>query len=191
MNKNHLKIAIILFFFVSNFCLAEKVDLFSIDKQCLEDKCSLIRALNSKREEIAIFDRHRVSDISRLGNNVYYFHVSCGGLCGYGNYVTRKNIFVIEDEEIIFDEKRECVVYADSEKRQIFYRLLKNNYSKKVYDFYIFESDDYYQELLSMEPLHKILEKDAFIDENNELHLYLFGKNSKLLNINIKNICED
>lgn len=186
-----LKISIFLFLLLPKIVLSQDEIGFSLSKECSKETCSIFRVVNNKKN-IITSDKYRISDIVKINDEIYYFHISCGNPCGYGHYVTRNNLFITEDNEILFDEKRKCVVYAESDTMKIFYRVIDDKTSKEVYDFHKadkYNNSDHYNELLDMKPLHEIFKEDAFIDNKNNLHIYAFGYNSNLINISIKNIC--
>lgn len=100
-----------------------------------------------------------------------------------------------EDNEILFDEKKNCVIYADWNEKKIFSHTFNSRkpYHKLLYNFSEvadYKNNEDYKELLETEPLHQIFKDDAFIDEKGVLHLYAFGKESNLIKLKIKNACE-
>lgn len=193
--KNITRITILLACVIAQFCLAEDAKDFSVIKTCSQDMCSVHRIVEGKSKEIVKFDSNKVSDIKKIDDSLYYFHISCGNPCGYGHYITSKDLFLTKDNEILFDENRKCIIYADWNEHKIFSRILSNKKpsDKLIYDFSNIEkykNNEYYQELLNEEPLHQIFREDAFIDNKGILHLYAFGKKSNLITLEIKDACE-
>ena len=193
--KTIAKITILSACLITQVCSAKDAKNFSVIKTCSQDICSVYRILEDQSEEIVKFNSNKISDIKKIDNNLYYFHISCGNPCGYGHYITSNDLFLTKDNEILFDKNRKCIIYADWNEHKIFSRILndKKPSNKLIYNFSkiaMYKDNEDYQELLNTEPLHQIFKEDASIDSNNILHLYAFGKQSNLITLKIKNACE-
>ncbi len=166
-------------------------------KQCQNSECDFLRETNNKSEKLITFIEDKSSDVEMIDNRLYYFHLSCGSPCGYGHYVTAKNLLIIADSEILFDKKKQCLIYTakSDNKKDNYDKLLaydfKNLRSKVIYDFNTSKyNNEEYQELLNLEPLHQIFKKDAFLDDNGTLFLYAFGKEDSKITLKINNVCK-
>lgn len=193
--KNGAKITVLSACLMTQFCLAKDANKFLVIKTCSQDTCSVYRIFEDKSKEIVKFDASKISDIKKIDDNLYYFHISCGSPCGYGHYITRNDLFLTKDNEILFDKNRKCIIYAKWNEHKIFSRILsdKKPLNKLIYNFSniaMYKDNEDYQELLDTEPLHQIFKEDAFIDSNGILHLYAFGKQSNLITLEIKDACE-
>ncbi|WP_201575988.1 hypothetical protein [Psychrobacter immobilis] len=193
--KNIAKIAVLSACLITQFCLAQDAESFSVIKTCSQDICSVYRIFEDNSKKIVKFDANKISDIKKIDDNLYYFHISCGSPCGYGHYITSKDLFLTKDNEVLFDKNRKCIIYADWNDHKIFSRILsdKKPLNKLIYNFSNiakYKDNEDYQELLDSEPLHQIFKEDAFIDNKGILHLYAFGKKSNLITLEIKDACE-
>ena len=193
--KNFKKVVIFSACLITHYSLAKNPENFSVVKTCKKETCTVSSTFEGKRKEIVEFDINKISDVKKINNTLYYFHISCGNPCGYGHYVTKDEVFLTEDNEILFDEKKNCVIYADWNEKKIFSHTFNSRkpYHKLLYNFSEvadYKNNEDYKELLETEPLHQIFKDDAFIDEKGVLHLYAFGKESNLIKLKIKNACE-
>lgn len=167
-----------------------------VSKECTQDSCTFSRVINSQKEEIVTLSNDRLSDVKKLDSDLYYFHLSCGNPCGYGHYVTVDDVFVTQDNEILVDKQKKCIVYADWTQKKLYSHNLNypSSQIKLLYDFetdyrYINDIEDM-QELLSLKDLDELFKEDAVIDDNGTLHLYLLGKHQNILDLEIENACE-
>ena len=124
---NMKKISISIFIlsgFVFSFSVYAEDDTFVISSKCKDEynsSCNIIRTVNDK-SEIVIKDV-KLLNISKINKNLYKVKTSCGSPCLVTIFYS-KNKEDSTDEFIAIDNKNNCLIESDSEKKS----FMQENY---------------------------------------------------------------
>ncbi|MEG1475990.1 MAG: hypothetical protein RSC10_09620 [Longicatena sp.] len=185
---NMKKIGISIFIlsgFIFSFSVYAEDDTFVISSKCKDEynsSCNIIRTVNDK-SEIVIKDV-KLLNISKVNQNLYKVKTSCGSPCLVTIFYS-KNKEDSTDEFITIDNKNNCLIESDSEKKIIYARKLFSNKYKIIVDLkskefkYLTPRFDYYT----------YFKHDSNFDNNGVLNLIATDYSNREISKKIENPC--
>ena len=184
MKKNFISI-FLLSGIMFSFNIYANDDTFVVSAKCKHEyssNCDIVRTINSKNE-IVIKDV-KLLNISKINKNLYKVKTSCGSPCLVTLFYSQ-NKEDSTDEFIAIDNKNNCLIESDSQKKVIYARKLFTNKPRKIVDLKTKE----FNGLLQRFDYYSYFKEESFFSPDGSLNLIANDYGEILVKKKIKNPC--
>ncbi|KHO15930.1 hypothetical protein NT90_08560 [Acinetobacter baumannii] len=170
---------------IFSFNIYANDDTFVVSAKCKDEyssNCDIMRTINSKNE-IVIKDV-KLLNISKINKNLYKVKTSCGSPCLVTLFYSQNK----EDstgEFIAIDNKNNCLIESDSQKKVIYARKLFTNKPRKIVDLKTKE----FNGLLQRFDYYNYFKEESFFSPDGSLNLIANDYGKILFKKKIKNPC--
>ncbi|HCA5284702.1 TPA: hypothetical protein MW252_000757 [Acinetobacter nosocomialis] len=170
---------------IFSFNIYANDDTFVVSAKCKDEyssNCDIVRTINSKNE-IVIKDV-KLLNISKISKNLYKVKTSCGSPCLVTLFYspTKEDS---TDEFIAIDNKNNCLIESDSQKKVIYARKLFTNKPRKIVDLKTKEFDG----LLQRFDYYSYFKEKSFFSPDGSLNLIANDYGEILFKKKIENPC--
>lgn len=117
---------------IFSFNLYANGDTFVVSAKCKDEynsSCDIVRTVNAQNE--IVIKGVKLLNISKINQNLYKVKTSCGSPCLVTLFYSQ-NKEDSTDEFIAIDNKNNCLIESDSEKKVIYARKLFTNKARKI-----------------------------------------------------------
>lgn len=131
MKKTFISISL-LSTIIFSFNLYANDDTFVVSAKCKDEynsSCDIVRTVNAQNE--IVIKGVKLLNISKINQNLYKVKTSCGSPCSVTLFYSQ-NKEDSTDEFIAIDNKNNCLIESDSEKKVIYARKLFTNKPRKI-----------------------------------------------------------
>lgn len=170
---------------IFSFNIYANDDTFVVSAKCKDEyssNCDIVRTINSKNE-IVIKDV-KLLNISKINKNLYKVKTSCGSPCSVMLFYSQ-NKEDSTDEFIAIDNKNNCLIESDSQKKVIYARKLFTNKPRKIVDL----RNKEFNELLQRFDYYNYFKRKSSFSSDGSLNLIADNESTILANKKIANPC--
>ena len=170
---------------IFSFNIYANNDNFIVSAKCKDEysfNCDIVRTVNSQ-SEIVIKDI-KLLNISKINQNLYKVKTSCGSPCSVTLFYSQ-NKEDSTDEFIAIDNRNNCLIESDSQKKVIYARKLFTNKSKEIVDLKTKE----FNGLLQRFDYYNYFKRKSSFSSDGSLNLIANNESTILANKKITNPC--
>ncbi|MEN8411826.1 hypothetical protein ABFP33_17900 [Acinetobacter bereziniae] len=158
---------------------------FVVSAKCKDEynsSCDIVRTVNTENE--IVIKGVKLLNISKINQNLYKVKTSCGSPCSVTLFYSQ-NKEDSTDEFITIDNKNNCLIESDSEKKVIYARKLFTNKSKIIANLKTKE----FKGLLQRFDYYGYFKGKSFFSPDGTLNLIANNESTVLVNKKIANPC--
>ncbi|MDA3559075.1 hypothetical protein MKL42_16450 [Acinetobacter sp. AOR15_HL] len=184
MKKTFISISL-LSTIIFSFNLYANDDTFVVSAKCKDEynsSCDIVRTVNAQNE--IVIKGVKLLNISKINQNLYKVKTSCGSPCSVTLFYSQ-NKEDSTDEFIAIDNKNNCLIESDSEKKVIYARKLFTNKPRKIVNLKTKE----FNGLIQRFDYYSYFKKMSSFSPDGSLNLIANNESTILANKKIANPC--
>lgn len=184
MKKTFISISL-LSTIIFSFNLYANDDTFVVSAKCKDEynsSCDIVRTVNAQNE--IVIKGVKLLNISKINQNLYKVKTSCGSPCSVTLFYSQ-NKEDSTDEFIAIDNKNNCLIESDSEKKVIYARKLFTNKPRKIVNLKTKE----FNGLIQRFDYYSYFKKISSFSPDGSLNLIANNESTILANKKIANPC--
>ncbi|SEO69587.1 hypothetical protein SAMN04487817_11097 [Acinetobacter sp. yr461] len=170
---------------IFSFNLYANDDTFVVSAKCKDEynsSCDIVRTVNAQNE--IVIKGVKLLNISKINQNLYKVKTSCGSPCSVTLFYSQ-NKEDSTDEFIAIDNKNNCLIESDSEKKVIYARKLFTNKARKIVNLKTKE----FNGLIERFDYYSYFKKMSSFSPDGSLNLIANNESTVLANKKIANPC--